>query len=99
MHYIVGSTFTVGTAKPTGPRPVGAVQPKRKTAGPFTGGTIYTVYNIHSESGKLKYTFVDGNMNPIEQIFESFKEADNYIAKVAGTQLPDYENFYRNNNA
>lgn len=99
MHYIVGSTFMIGSPKPRGPQPVGAIQPKRRAAGPFTGGEVYTVYNIQSDSGKLKYTFVDGSMNPIEQIFESFKEADNYIAKVAGTELPDYEGFYRKNSA
>ena len=99
MHYIIGSTFTVGSPKPRGPQPVGSVQPRRKSAGPFTGGEVYTVYNIQSESGKLKYTFVDSGMNPIDHIFESFKEADGYIAKVAGVQLPDYESFYRNSNA
>lgn len=99
MHYIVGSVFRVGSPKPKTLRPVTAQQPTRKSVGPFTSDQVYTIYNIQPEPNKVKYTFVDSNMTPIVQVFESFKEADNFIAKVAGDQLPDYDEFYRKSNA
>ncbi len=103
MHYIIGTSFTVGQGRSTGPRVVGAVQVSRNRGktGPFQNGQTYMLYNIRplNEDRKLEYTFYDSNKEKLVVEFNSSREADGMISKATGDSLPDYVAFYSNRSA
>lgn len=103
MHYIIGTSFTVGQARQQGSRVVGVVEVSRNRGktGPFQNGQTYTLYNIRplGEDRKLEYTFYDTNKEMLVVEFNSSKEADGMISKATGESLPDYMAFYSNRSA
>jgi len=100
MHYIVGAMFRVGVSRQgSGPRSITNQQANRRAVGQFTSDQVYTLYNIEVIDKQFKYIFVDANRNKFDQLFESSREADKFIANVIGEQLPDYDEFYRKSSA
>lgn len=103
MHYILNTTFTVGSNKSGpvggkigGPTRFGSINtdaPKLTTT-KFKPGESYTLTYIKKVNGGVEYTFKSSYGDTIVEKFISCNDADTFIASIKGEKLPDYENIY-----
>ena len=107
MHYILGKEFTIPNVQQQVVQPqTGATQLSRPAGqyiarewADFTPGHSYNLYNIQKNNDGIVYTFRSySGERDVVKMFESASDADGYISRVKGEQLPDYDSFYENRN-
>jgi hypothetical protein len=102
MHYIVGTRIQVNSnpVQTSGPRSVGAAPAKRKVNTEyFEPGREYSLYYIRKVDSGFDYTFTDEESGEKTVVtFESASKADEYIARILGEKLPNYDKFYKASN-
>jgi len=81
MHYIIGTRFSV---KPDSRR--GFISRENQ----FTTNISYVLTVITPAAGSLDYTFSGDDRTQVKLSFATGREADMFIAKIRGEQLPDY---------
>jgi len=103
MHYILNTTFTVGSTKPGpvggkigGPTMFGAINndAPKLTNTKFKPGTSYTLIYIKKLDDGVEYTFKTSSGDIIVEKFNSCNDADMVIASIKGEKLPNYESIY-----
>jgi len=90
MHYIIGTSFSVRPDLARG---------FRSKENAFKVNTVYRIHQITKNTTSLKYTFSDVQGEKIIVDFTTSREADNFISKLRGEVLPDYQKIYENREA
>jgi len=102
MHYIVGTKIAVNSNRrsQTGTRSVGTPTVSRPVNSEyFEPGKDYSLYYIKKTEDGIDYTFNDEQTGEKTVVtFESALRADQYIAKILGEKLPNYDKFYKASN-
>jgi hypothetical protein len=81
MHYIIGTSFSVGPDPRRG---------FRSLENSFNVNVLYKLININLTTNVLNYTFDGTDRSRVVLPFESSKAADNFIAKLRNEIVPDY---------
>jgi hypothetical protein len=101
MHYIVGTKIAVSNVRrATGTRSIGTPEIGRPVNSEyFEPGKEYSLYYIRKVDEGINYTFNDEQTGDKTVVtFESALKADQYIAKILGEKLPNYDKFYKASN-
>lgn len=94
MHYIPGTRLIPSSTSGSKHSTISQFKSARKKIGPFLVGREYELWCIRKTPQETyKYIFKDlTSHNTEELIFDTMSQADVYIAKVRGEDLPNYNN-------
>ena len=94
MHYIPGTRLIPSGNTGRQHNTISQFKSAKKKVGPFLVGKEYELWCIRKTPQETyKYTFKDlSSSNREEMIFDTMIQADEFIARVRGEDLPNYNN-------
>ena len=94
MHYIPGTRLIPSSTSGSNHSTISQFKSAKKKIGPFLVGREYELWSIRKTPQETyKYTFKDlSSSNREEMIFNTMVQADEFIARVRGEDLPNYNN-------